>query len=60
MKPTKYYLYLTDAERSLLLRCLNDLRTNLIAEGRYTDAVDDLMILLGKAKKKRITVHYTD
>lgn len=58
MKVTKYHLYLTDSEKALLMKSLNDLRTSLISESRYTDAVDDLMIVLAKAKQKRISIRY--
>ena len=36
----KYHLAMDDAERRLLIGSLNDLRSRLIAEGRYADAVD--------------------
>ena len=53
MKIPKYHLYLTDDEYRLVLQSLVALKNNLIREGRYTDAVDELIIKISKAKKKR-------
>ena len=36
----------TDDEKNVLILALNELRNKLIAEGRYTDAVDELMLRL--------------
>ena len=54
MRTPKYYLYLTDEEYSLVLQSLVSLKNNLIREDRYTDAVDELIIKLSKAKKKKV------
>ena len=53
---TKYHLYLNYEERRLLINSLNDLRNQLIAEGRYTDLVDEVMIKAANAKIKKIKV----
>lgn len=37
-----------DYEVNIIVRALVDLRNQLIAEGRYTDAVDELLIILCK------------
>lgn len=37
-----------DYEVRIIVRALVGLRNQLIAEGRYTDAVDDLLIMLCK------------
>ena len=37
-----------DNEVSILIYALNELRNQLIREGRYTDALDDLIIRLAK------------
>ena len=44
MRATKRYLYLTDQEWQLMLLALNSLRSKLIAQGRYTDAVDEIIM----------------
>ena len=44
MKIEKRYLYLTDTEWRVILLALNRLRSKLIAQGRYTDAVDEIIL----------------
>ena len=50
MKDIKYHIYLNSEERRLLIGSLNDLRNKLIAEGRYTDLVDEVLIKAANAK----------
>ncbi len=52
----KYHLYLDEAERRLIILCLNELRNRLIAEGRYTDCVDELLIKVAGAKKVKLKI----
>lgn len=56
MRTPKYYLYLTDEEYRLVLQSLVSIKNSLIREGRYTDAVDELIIKLSKAKKKKVRI----
>ncbi len=49
MKNEKRYLYLSDAEWRVLLLALNRLRSKLIAQGRYTDAVDEIILKMTDA-----------
>ena len=56
MKNTKYHVYINSEERRLLISSLNDLRNRLIAEGRYTDLVDEVLIKVANAKIKKIKV----
>ena len=58
MKKEKYYLYLTDEERSEIIRSLIEKRNALIKAGRYTDAVDDVLCKMAKAKKKKFKIKY--
>ena len=58
MKEAKYHLYLNDSEYSRVIQSLISLKNSLIEQGRYTDAVDDILTKLSKARKKRVTVHY--
>ena len=44
MKNEKRYLYLSDAEWRVLLVALNKMRSKLITQGRYTDAVDEIIM----------------
>lgn len=50
----KYHLAMDDAERRLLIGSLNDLRSRLIAEGRYADAVDEALLKIIGAKRKKV------
>ncbi|MBS6808857.1 MAG: hypothetical protein KH201_07275 [Clostridium sp.] len=43
MKEQKYHLYLSKDEYSEVLQSLIRLKNSLIAQGRYTDAVDDIL-----------------
>ena len=56
MKNTKYHIYLNSEERCLLISSLNDLRNRLIAEGKYTDLVDEVLIKAANAKIKKNNV----
>ena len=44
MRAKKRYLYLTETEWRVVLLALNRLRGKLIARGRYTDAVDEIIM----------------
>lgn len=56
MKNPKYHLYLTPDERRTVIDSLIELRNELIAQGRYTDIIDELLIKLTKAKIKKIKI----
>ncbi len=58
MKEEKYHLYLDDNEYRKVIQSLVCLKNSLIEQGRYTDAVDDVIIKFSKARKRRITVRY--
>ena len=47
-KKNKDAVYLTYDEKSILLRTLVELKNSLIREGKYTDAVDELILKLAK------------
>ena len=49
----KRYIILDDSEWKIVINALNDLRNSLIRQGRYTDAVDDIMIKVINTKPKR-------
>lgn len=53
MRTQKYDVYLTSEEKRLLLNALITERNLLIANGKYTDAVDDLIVKITKARQKR-------
>ena len=56
MRNPKYHLYLTHNERRTVINSLICLKNDLILQGRYTDAVDELIVKLTKAKVKRIKI----
>ena len=56
MKEDKYQVSLDDNEHGIVIRCLNDKRNELIKEGKYTDAVDDLLVKVGNASKKKTRI----
>ncbi|MBQ8796268.1 MAG: hypothetical protein IJZ54_07580 [Clostridia bacterium] len=56
MREKKYYIVLDNFERRMLLNNLNDFRNKLIAEGKYTDLLDEVIIKVTNAKLKRVKV----
>ena len=56
MRNPKYHLYLTYDERRTVINSLICLKNDLISQGRYTDAVDELIVKFTKAKVKRIKI----
>ena len=56
MRNPKYHLYLTHDERRTVINSLICLKNDLISQGRYTDAVDELIVKFTKAKVKRIKI----
>lgn len=49
MKEERYHLVLDDFEQGVVIRALNDLRTDLISDKRETDAVDEVLLKVCKA-----------
>ena len=56
MRNPKYHIYLTPDERRTVINSLIDLRNDLISRGKYTNLVDELLIMLTKAKVKQIKI----
>jgi len=56
MREKKYHIYLTADEQNKVIQSLIDLKNNLIAQGRYTDAVDDVLLKVLSAKKKKLKI----
>ena len=44
MRAKKRYLNLTETEWRVMLLALNRMRSKLIAQGRYTDAIDEIIM----------------
>ena len=55
-KEELYHIALDDYEHGIVIRSLNDEKTDLMNEGKSTDAVDDLIIKDGTATKKNFKV----
>lgn len=60
MRNTKYYIALDGDERRIVIDSLNRMRNKLIATGRYTDAVDDILLKVANAPIKKFKVKYTE
>ena len=56
----KYYIVFDEYEREIIINALNDKRNALIKEGRYTDAVDEVLLKVINAKRKRFKIRYTE
>ena len=56
MKEKKYYIALDDFERRVVVNCMNEMRNKLIAEGKYTDALDEVLIKVIQPKQKKLKV----
>ena len=56
MRSHKYHLYLSEDERRFLIQTLIWFQNKLRQNGRYTDAVDELIIRFSKVKTKKIRV----
>ncbi|MCD8054966.1 MAG: hypothetical protein LUF00_13230 [Lachnospiraceae bacterium] len=56
MKEERYHIALDDYEHGIVIRSLNDEKTDLINEGKSTDAVDELIVKIGYAPKKKFKV----
>ena len=58
MKAEKYHIYLSTKERNKIVASLINLKNKLIEQGRYTDAVDDVLFKVLKTKRKKIKIEY--
>ena len=57
---TTFYLALDDVERSKIIRSLNNLRNRLMAQGKYTDGVDDVLVKVIEATKNKFKIIYAE
>ena len=57
MKGEKYHIYLSTKERNEIVAFLINLKKNkLIEQGRYTDAVDDVLGKVLSTKKRKLKI----
>lgn len=57
---TTFHLALNDSDRSMIIHSLNNLKNSLIEQGKYTDAVDDILAKIIRAKKKKFKIVYAE
>ena len=60
MKEKKYYIVLDDFERRVVVNCMNEMRNKLIADGKYTDALDEVLLKVIHSKRKKLKVIYKE
>ena len=60
MKEKKYYIALDDFEHRVVVNCMNEMRNKLIAEGKYTDALDEVLLKVIHSKQKKLKVIYKE
>ena len=60
MRDKKYYIALDDFERRVVVNCMNEMRNKLIAEGKYTDALYEVLIKVIQPKQKKLKVIYKE
>lgn len=48
----KFHIIFDGNERRLIIESLNNLRNHLLSEGKYTDAVDEVLVKIMRAKQK--------
>lgn len=58
MEAEKYHIYLSTKERNEIVASIINLKKKLIEQGRYTDAVDDVLFKVLKTKRKKIKIEY--
>ena len=58
MKQKDFHIYLTEQERTQVIGALIQLKNSLIAQGRYTDGVDNVLCKVMLAKKRKLKIKY--
>lgn len=58
VREEKFHIYLNDDEYSKVIQSLIRLKNSLIAQGRYTDGVDDVLCKVLAAKKRKLKIKY--
>lgn len=56
MKEERFFVDLDNYEHGIIIDALNEKKKDLQAEGKYTDAVDDLIVKVGFAPQKKFKV----
>lgn len=58
MREEKFHIYLNDDEYGRVIQSLIRLKNSLIAQGRYTDGVDNVLCKVMSAKKRKLKIKY--
>ena len=58
MREEKFHIYLNDDEYGRVIQSLIRLKNSLIAQGRYTDGVDNVLCKVISAKKRKLKIKY--
>lgn len=56
----KNYIVFDEYERGIIINALNDKRNALTKEGRYIDAVNEVLVKVINAKLKKFKIKYTE
>ena len=56
MKEERYYLVMDKLEQGIILRALNDKRTELIEQKKSTDGIDEMILKVDNAPLKKCKV----
>ena len=60
MRSQKFYMALNAKEQRIVINSLNKLQHKSLADGRYTDAVDDVLIRIVNAPIKKFKLKITE
>lgn len=58
MRTENYHIYLNADEQKQIFISLLNLKNRLLEQGKYTDAVDDILCKVLSAKKRKIKIKY--
>lgn len=58
VREEKFHIYLNDDEYGRVIQSLIRLKNSLIAQGRYTDGVDNVLCKVMSAKKRKLKIKY--
>lgn len=60
MRDEKSYIALDDFEHRIVVDCMNEMRNKFIADSKYTDVVDEVLLKIIGAKQKEFKVIYKE
>ena len=60
MRDKKYYIALDDFEHGVVVNCMNEMRNSLIADGKCTEALDEVLLKIIRSKQKKFKVIYKE